>query len=185
MARCAPTSPFHYAAPPLGDLRWRAPKAAASWIEPLNNTNPAASCLQTGDSPFRVPGDSEDCALYLDVHAPEGEGPVPGDGLDPWRRLHHWRGFLYADPSPLVSKGVIVVGINYRLEVDGLPRPPHAARCGWQRRHRDHGPGGAALVQANIAQFGGDKDNVTIFGESAGGLRDDDLAFAAVGGPVR
>ena len=63
-----------YAAPPLGDLRWRAPQPAASWSAPLTNTKSGPSCLQTGDSPFRVNGDSEDC-LYLDVHAPTGAGP--------------------------------------------------------------------------------------------------------------
>ena len=57
-----------YAAPPVGNLRWQAPAAAANWSGVLNNTQSPAPCLQTSASPFVVPGGQEDC-LYLDVHA--------------------------------------------------------------------------------------------------------------------
>ena len=59
-----------FAAPPVGDLRWKAPAPAAKWTAPIAKTKTAAACLQTGpDSLFRTRGDSEDC-LYLDVHTP-------------------------------------------------------------------------------------------------------------------
>ncbi|MEY4783749.1 MAG: hypothetical protein RIR41_1684, partial [Pseudomonadota bacterium] len=105
-----------YAAPPLGDLRWRAPQPVASWSAPLANTKSAASCLQTGekDNPFRVNGDSEDC-LYLDVHAPTGAGPFPVMVWIHGGAFNTGAASVYADPTPLVAKGVILVGINYRL----------------------------------------------------------------------
>src|SRR5689334_16313707 len=65
-----------FAAPPVGERRWTAPAAPQPWTTPLANTKSAAPCLQTTASPFRLAGDSEDC-LYLDVHAPTGQGPFP------------------------------------------------------------------------------------------------------------
>src|SRR5215831_10299875 len=58
-----------FAAPPVGDLRWKAPAAPQNWTTPLANTTSATACIQTSASPFRISPDSEDC-LYLDVHAP-------------------------------------------------------------------------------------------------------------------
>ena len=61
-----------FAAPPVGDLRWKPPQPAAKWTATLARTKTGAACLQTGpDSPFRTRGDSEDC-LYLDVYVPPG-----------------------------------------------------------------------------------------------------------------
>ncbi|MBI1361599.1 MAG: carboxylesterase family protein [Alphaproteobacteria bacterium] len=161
-----------YAAPPVGALRWTPPSPAAHWTTPLANTASGSPCLQTSNSPFRSKGDSEDC-LYLDVHAPaSGAGPFP---VMVWI---HGGAFLtgasgdYADPSPLVSKGVIVVAMNYRMGAMGfLGDPSLAAEDG---SVGDYGimDQQAALrwVKTNIAAFGGDANNVTIFGESAGGF---------------
>ena len=162
-----------YAAPPVGDLRWRAPAPAARWSETLARGKSAAPCLQTGpESPFRARTDSEDC-LYLDVHA-----PAQGGQRLPVMVWIHGGAFTtgdastYSDPRPLVSRGVIVVSIQYRLGAMGFLAHPAL-------REKDGSAGDygimdqqAALkwVRANISRFGGDARNVTIFGESAGGF---------------
>jgi len=162
-----------YAAPPLGELRWRAPQPVASWSTPLANTKSAASCLQTGekDNPFRVNGDSEDC-LYLDVHAPTGAGPFPVMVWIHGGAFNTGAASVYADPTPLVAKGVIVVGINYRLGAMGFLGHPALRDADGSVGNYGIMDQQAALrwVEANIAQFGGDPKNVTIFGESAGGF---------------
>ena len=160
-----------YAAPPVGDLRWRAPRPPAAWSAPIARMGPASPCLQTGNVAFRLSGESEDC-LYLDVHAPSGKGPFP---VMVWI---HGGAFttgstgFYADPTPLVSKGVIVVAMNYRLGAMGFLA--HPALHDAAGRAGDYGmmDQQAALkwVRANIGAFGGDPRNVTIFGESAGGF---------------
>ncbi|HZY18167.1 MAG TPA: carboxylesterase family protein [Ramlibacter sp.] len=167
-----------YAAPPVGDLRWAPPAQPARWRGLLDNTASSAPCLQTSASPFRLAGGQEDC-LYLDVHAPTG-----GHGPFPVMVWFHGGAFntggtaTYADPSPLVSKGVVVVNVAYRLGAMGFLGHPAL---------RATGAGGvppgsvgnygildqqAALrwVKANIAAFAGDARNVTLFGESAGGF---------------
>jgi len=160
-----------YAAPPTGDLRWRAPQPAASWTSRSPNAKSAASCLQTGDSPFRVNGDSEDC-LYLDVHAPTGSGPFPVMVWIHGGAFNTGAASVYADPTPLVSKGVIVVAIDYRLGAMGFLGHPALRDADGSVGNYGIMDQQAALgwVQANIAQFGGDTKNVTIFGESAGGF---------------
>lgn len=160
-----------FAAPPVGDLRWRAPRPAAKWTALLAKTASAAPCLQTGPAPFRGTGDSEDC-LYLDVHAPTGKGPFPVMVWIHGGAFTSGSAGVYADPSPLVSKGVIVVAIHYRLGAMGFLA--HPALRDAQGSAGDYGmmDQQAALrwVKANIAGFGGDPKNVTIFGESAGGF---------------
>ncbi len=160
-----------YAAPPVGDLRWRAPQPPAKWSAPLAKTASGAACIQTGGVSFRAQGDSEDC-LTLDVHRPKGPGPFPVMVWIYGGAFVSGASSFYADPSPLVNKGVIVVAMNYRLGALGFMALP-ALRDG------DGGSGDygimdqeAALrwVKANIAAFGGDPKNVTIFGESAGGF---------------
>jgi para-nitrobenzyl esterase len=166
-----------YAAPPTGNLRWRAPQPAAAWSGVRDATQFGPSCPQaTTRNPFLPPGPiSEDC-LYLNVYAPaprgsdEGGRPVlvwiHGGGLT----LDGGRNY---DGSKLAADGVVVVTINYRLGALGFLAHPALAS----------GPGGAAgnyglmdqqaalrWVQRNIARFGGDPHNVTIAGQSAGGL---------------
>ena len=166
-----------YAAPPTGNLRWRPPARPASWEGVRDATQFGPSCPQlTAKNPYLPPGSiSEDC-LYLNVYAPtsrssnEGGRPVlvwiHGGGLTV-------DGARNYDGSKLAADGTVVVTINYRLGALGfLAHPALASRPG--------GPAGnyglmdqqAALrwVQRNIGQFGGDPQNVTIAGQSAGGL---------------
>lgn len=164
-----------YAAPPVGNLRWAPPASPAKW-DTLANTGSNPPCLQTSSSPFRLSNGQEDC-LYLDVHAPTSEGPFP---VMVW---FHGGAFntggvtTYSDPSPLVSKGVIVVNVAYRIGAMGfLGHPTLEADGTGVATAGSVGNYGimdqiAALrwVQNNITAFGGDRNNVTIFGESAGG----------------
>lgn len=161
-----------FAAPPVGDLRWKAPAPAAKWTAPIARTKTAGACLQTGPEMLgRARTDSEDC-LYLDVHTPKGKGPFP---VMVWI---HGGAFTtgdasnYAQAEPLVSKGVIVVAIHYRLGAMGFLAHPALRDADGSAGNYGMMDQQAALrwVRANISRFGGDAKNVTIFGESAGGF---------------
>jgi len=164
-----------YAAPPTGRLRWRAPQPAPDWPGVRDATEFAPSCLQQ-PGPFAPPGDlSEDC-LYLNVYTPTvGGRHGPGRPVLVW--IHGGGlaldGATNYDPTQLAAEGTVVVTINYRLGALGfLAHPALASSPG--------GPSGnyglmdqqAALrwVQRNIRDFGGNPQNVTIAGQSAGGL---------------
>jgi para-nitrobenzyl esterase len=166
-----------YAAPPTGNLRWRPPQPAAGWTGTRDATAFGPSCPQaTEHNPFLPPGPiSEDC-LYLNVYAP-GSHSHNGGGRPVLVWIHGGGlvqdGARNYDGTKLAADGTVVVTINYRLGVLGfLAHPALASRPG--------GPAGnyglmdqqAALrwVQRNIARFGGDPHNVTIAGQSAGGL---------------
>ena len=164
-----------YAAPPTGNLRWRPPQPPPDWQGVRDATQFAPSCPQP-PSPFAPHGTfSEDC-LYLNVYTPvlhsgNGDGRpvlvwIHGGGLTE-------EGSSNYDGAKLAADGAVVVTINYRLGALGfLAHPALASRPG--------GPAGnyglmdqqAALrwVQDNISRFGGNPDNVTIAGQSAGGL---------------
>ena len=159
-----------FAAPPVGDLRWAEPAPAQKWTGRLEKTASAAPCLQTSASPFRLAGDSEDC-LYLDVHAPTGTGPFPVMVNLHGGAFNTGGTTVYADPSPLVSKGVIVVNVAYRLGAMGFLAHPALAVNGAAGNYgiMDQ-QAGLRWVQDNIGHFAGDKNNVTVFGESAGGF---------------
>src|SRR6266487_1836192 len=169
-----------YAAPPTGNLRWRPPQPPAEWRGVRDATQFAPSCPQPV-SPFLPPGPvSEDC-LYLNVYTPALSISDMRSGDQDSRPVLVWihggglteeAGRNY-DGSKLAADGTVVVTINYRLGALGfLAHPALASRPG--------GPAGnyglmdqqAALrwVQRNIARFGGDPHNVTIAGQSAGGL---------------
>ena len=168
-----------YAAAPTGQLRWRAPRPATDWSGVRDATQFAPSCPQQTDplqNLFLPPGPiAEDC-LYLNVSTPalrshRGDGRpvlvwIHGGGLTQDAARNY-------DGSKLAAAGTVVVTINYRLGALGfLAHPALASRPG--------GPAGnyglmdqqAALrwVRRNIAEFGGDPRNVTIAGQSAGGL---------------
>ena len=162
-----------YAATPTGGLRWRPPQRVASWNGVRDATQFAPSCPQQ-PSLFAPPGpQSEDC-LYLNVSTPT----LRRGAKRPVLVWIHGGGFTQDgarnyDGSKLAAAGTVVVTINYRLGALGfLAHPALASRRG--------GPAGnyglmdqqAALrwVRHNIAQFGGDPHNVTIAGQSAGGV---------------
>jgi len=160
-----------YAAPPVGDLRWMPPAAAAKRTGLLANAQSAAPCLQTSASPFRLANGQEDC-LYLDVHAPTTEGPFPVMVWIHGGAFNTGGAVTYADASPLVARGVIVVVIAYRMGPMGfLGHPALRASDGTVGNYGIMDQQAALhWVQDNIAAFAGDPDNVTIFGESAGGF---------------
>ncbi len=166
-----------FAAPPVGDLRWKAPRPPASWSGVRDATSYAARCAQWpiwADYIFQDAGPSEDC-LYLDVYTPATASPAHPLPVMVWI---HGGGYVAggsSEPrysnSPLVDRGVVLVNINYRMGVFGFLASEDLRREGG-------GVAGnyglldavAALrwVRGNIAHFGGDPNNVTIFGESAG-----------------
>jgi para-nitrobenzyl esterase len=160
-----------YAARPVGELRWTAPAPASNWTAPLANTKSAAPCLQTSASPFKLQNGQEDC-LYLDVHAPTTEGPFPVMVWIHGGAFNTGGAVTYADASPLVAKGVIVVVIAYRMGAMGFLGHPALRASDGSVGNYGIMDQQAALhwVQDNITAFGGDKTNVTIFGESAGGF---------------
>jgi para-nitrobenzyl esterase len=166
-----------YAAPPIANLRWRAPEPPLPWSGVHDATNFGNRCQQWhvwDDYIFTDPGPSEDC-LYLNVYAPATA--KQGSKL-PVMVWIHGGGFLagaaseprYTDPA-LVAKGVVVVTLNYRLNVFGfLASEDLAKEQGGHAGNYGLMDLVAALhwVKANIAAFGGDANNITIFGESAG-----------------
>lgn len=161
-----------YAAPPVGPLRWRPPRPPARWSGVRDATRFGSPCPQNA-SAFGTASTSEDC-LFLNVYTPPGPAKGPKRPVMVWIHggsLNVGEGDGY-DPSDLVRRGVVVVTINYRLGALGWLAHPAL---------RDHdGASGnygfmdqqAALrwVRRNAGAFGGDARDVTIFGESAGGL---------------
>lgn len=157
-----------FAAPPVGDNRWRAPQPVIPW-EGVKET------VAFGNSPMGNSNGNEDC-LYLNVWSPAksaseklpvlvwiyGGGFINGTTSD---RTY--------DGAKLAKKGVILVSINYRLGVMGYLAHPELSK------ESGKGSGcygimdqiaGLQWIKDNIAQFGGDPNKVTIFGESAGGI---------------
>jgi para-nitrobenzyl esterase len=166
-----------FAAPPVGDLRWKAPQPTARWGGVRPATDFAARCMQGRPYPdmlFRDPGPSEDC-LYLNVWAPI----VAGRQKVPVMVWIYGGGFAAGatseprqDGEALARRGVVVVSMNYRLGVFGFFAHPELTKEADGRASGNYGlmDQTAALgwVRDNIAAFGGDPSRVTIFGESAG-----------------
>ncbi len=166
-----------FAAPPVRELRWKAPQPVENWRGVRAADRFADQCMQArvfSDMVFRNSGTSEDC-LYLNVWAPGattsarapvlvyffGGGFVAGDGSEP-----------RYDGASLAQRGIVVVTTSYRLGVFGFFAHPELTR---ESPHHGSGDQGlldqaAALrwVHTNIAAFGGDPNRVTIAGESAG-----------------
>jgi para-nitrobenzyl esterase len=161
-----------YAAPPVGALRWQPPQPAASWSAVRDATRFAPHCPQAA-TPFGQASTSEDC-LFLNVFTPSHQHAGSHFPVMVW--IHG--GALVTgesndyDPAALVADGVTVVTINYRLGALGFLAHPALADANGQSGDYGLMDQQAALrwVQRNIASFGGDPHNVTIFGESAGGL---------------
>jgi para-nitrobenzyl esterase len=175
-----------FAQPPIGSLRWREPSPVAPWagLRDAGKSGPPAAQASFGWNAADAAAGSEDC-LYLDVWTPgvatrtpmpvmvwfHGGGNVGGAG-----------GFdaLY-DGGPLIAHGVVLVDVEYRLGIFAFLAHPELSA---ESAHHASGNYGildqvAALrwVRDNIARFGGDPGNVTIFGQSAGGT--DVLALMA------
>jgi para-nitrobenzyl esterase len=169
-----------FAAPPVGDLRWREPQPMKNWTGVRNADKFGPRCMQhtapDADYWFRSDGMSEDC-LYLNVWtpAPSDGGRLPvlvyifgggfrnGDGSEP-----------RYDGENMARHGMVAVTLNYRTNVFGFMAHPELTK---ESAHRASGNYGlldqvAALewVQKNIAAFGGDPKRVTIAGESAGSI---------------
>jgi para-nitrobenzyl esterase len=166
-----------YAAPPVGNLRWKAPQPPANWKGERDATKFGEHCAQnrTWDDMMFPDGDGSENCLYLNVYSPasastssklpvmfwiHGGGYVAGAASEP---RHN------GDYLPL--KGVVLVTINYRLGIFGfLATSELANEAGGSAGNYGLLDMVAALrwVRANIRNFGGDPNNVTIFGESAG-----------------
>ncbi len=166
-----------YAAAPIGDLRWRAPRPAAAWTRPRDAFAFSKACPQVG-GPVQgmLPPEpqSEDC-LYLNVWTPTKRGAKPFPVMVWLHGGSNTNGSASAAPYGgrlLAQKGVVVVSANYRLGALGFLAHPELSR---ESGHNASGNYGmmdivAALkwVQANARAFGGDPANVTIFAHSAG-----------------
>ncbi len=181
-----------YARPPVGELRWQPPQPASPWQGVREARQPGSSCSQRASglatffapmahaygSSFEQPPvkSSEDC-LYLDVWVPAWpvQRPLP---VMVW--LHGGSNTVGSgtqstyDGVSLTRHGVLLVTLNYRLGAMGFLSHPELTR---ESPHHSSGNYGlldqlAALnwVRQNIARFGGDPDNVTLFGESAGAI---------------
>jgi para-nitrobenzyl esterase len=161
-----------YAAPPVGARRWAAPAAAANWSGVREAKSFGPHCAQPGTA-FGAASTSEDC-LYLNVYAPKAPGNYP---VMVW--IHGGAFYLGLsngyNPERLVAQGNVVVTINYRLGALGfMAHPALSAEPGASNASGNYGlmDQQAALrwVRDNIANFSGNRNNVTIFGESAGGF---------------
>ncbi|HEY0121758.1 MAG TPA: carboxylesterase family protein [Rhizobium sp.] len=165
-----------YAAPPVGELRWRSPQDVSPWGGTRDATAYGAPCF---GAPMPVPGlrkltrnQSEDCLtlnVWTAAKTPQERRPVMV-----WL---HCGGFVFGgstffgtEGDHLAAKGAVVVSMNYRLGVFGFLAHPDLDReadasgnFGLQDQIK-----ALRWVRDNIAQFGGDPDNVTLFGESAG-----------------
>lgn len=168
-----------FAKPPVGDLRWRAPQAPAPWKGVRRADRYGPDCMQIPYKADAAPlgvKPSEDC-LYLNVWTPA----EPSSEKRPVMVWIYGGGFVNGGSSPPVyagtkfaESGIVFVSFNYRLGRFGFFAHPALTR---EANGAPHGNYAildqiAALewVKANIAAFGGDPGNVTIFGESAGGM---------------
>lgn len=166
-----------FAAPPTGPRRWRAPEPPEAWTAPRDATHLGSACPQVEMfSGKTMKGTSEDC-LTLNVWTPSPKPASPG----PVMVFIHGGGFtmgsssqeLY-DGAALARTGVVVVSMNYRLGALGFlghpalgaENPAHASsNYGLMDQRR-----ALEWVRDNVAAFGGDAGNVTLFGESAGAI---------------
>lgn len=179
-----------YALPPVGQRRWKMAEPAADWSNPrlaaqfgpqcVQGVLPATFTTPTGKQQTRLFWEpsvlsSEDC-LYLNVYAPR---PTKGAAKSPVMVWIHGGGFVggsgsgpFYDGTGLARKGVVVVTINYRLGIFGFFAHPELSSESTNGTSGNYGLGdqleALRWVQRNIAAYGGDPNNVTIFGESAG-----------------
>jgi para-nitrobenzyl esterase len=167
-----------FAAPPVGDLRWRAPQPVLKWDGLKETVKFAPACIQgmmmgpAGSGP----APSEDC-LYLNIWSP---AKSPGDRVPVFVWIYGGGFAAGATSSPtfngekLARKGVVLVSIAYRVGQMGFFVHPGLSAETKNRVSGNYGLldmiAGLQWIQKNIAAFGGDPRRVTIFGESAGGI---------------
>lgn len=159
-----------FAAPPVGDLRWREPQPVKPWQGVRDASAFSAACVQTKTK--SIPVTSEDC-LYLNVWAPAETSATK-------KPVYFW---VYGganiggsadsrDGAFLSRRGVVVVTLNYRAGIFGYFAHPELASESSHHSAGDYGLldllAGLKWVHENIARFGGDPDNVTIGGQSSG-----------------
>jgi para-nitrobenzyl esterase len=168
-----------YAAPPVGDLRWKAPAPAAAWTETRDATKKSKQCAQVAVLGGTFDDNSTEDCLFLNVWTPDevsseprpvmvwihGGGFTLGSGSDP-----QYDGKVLSETT-----GAVVVNMNYRLGAFGyLALPELAAEDSGHPSSGQYGiedqRAALAWVKTNIAAFGGDPERVTVFGESAGGI---------------
>lgn len=162
-----------FAAPPVGDLRWKAPQPVVSW-EGVKSTIEYAPAPMQGGNP--ASGKSEDC-LYLNVWTP---AKSPNEKL-PVLVWIYGGGFSFGSTSDpvhngehLARKGVVLVSIAYRVGQLGFLSHPELSAENANHVSGNYGLldqiAGLQWIQKNIAALGGDPNKVTIFGESAGAI---------------
>lgn len=166
-----------YAAPPIGELRWRPPQPVSNWVNVRDASHFGEACPQPvvqGLNNELIPG-NEDC-LKLNVYAPKSAKNLPvmvwfhggalieGSAKEP-----------YYEPLGLVPQGVIVVTVDYRIGKLGFFAPSELIEEAKMNGEPVGNYGTMDQIQSlkwvkeNIDAFGGDPDNITIFGQSAGG----------------
>ena len=173
-----------YAQPPVGDLRWRAPKDLPRSENPIYATDYKNSCVQPGDgslslgSSGKVYSGNEDC-LYLNVFVPQNQTKFEKNNFPVMFWIHgganiFGAGSQYDFSALATSQQVIIVTINYRLGIFGW-FTSNDLRDTSEGLDKSSNFGQLDIIKAlewvksNIDYFGGDSSNVTIFGESAGG----------------
>ncbi|WP_414938187.1 carboxylesterase/lipase family protein [Amycolatopsis sp. cmx-11-51] len=161
-----------YAAPPVGPLRWAPPQPVTPWNTPRDASRPGNTCAQNDGLLGEKRSESEDC-LYLNVTTPRR---TSGRKLPVMVWIHgsgfaHGSGSMYQARDLAVDGAVVVVTINYRLGLFGFLAHPalDTARPSGNFGLQDQQEA-MRWVRRNAAAFGGDGNNVTIFGESAGGI---------------
>ncbi|MEZ4307004.1 MAG: carboxylesterase/lipase family protein [Polyangiaceae bacterium] len=168
-----------FAEPPTGDLRWKPPVPHAAWTDTLPANKKGRACTQANALTGKLDGASGEDCLFLNVWAPE----KPSSSALPVLVWIHGGAFVLGSGSDAAydgkafseATGTVVVSINYRLGPLGFLALPELK--GEDSAHPTSGNYGLldqrlalSWVKANIAAFGGDAGNVTIFGESAGGI---------------
>jgi len=171
-----------YAKAPVGELRWKAPRDVAISNELIDATEFKSECIQPASESFisnwNVSVGNEDC-LYLNVYVPKNQTEINKNKFPVMFWIHGgsniWGSGDFYDYSKLATdKQVIVITVNYRLGLFGWFSSEHLRNTS-EGLDQSSNFGqldlikGLEWVNENIASFGGDASNVTIFGESAGG----------------